>query len=587
MDSLVALSRPKPFHSPIHFFNTPKLQLRHHRIIIIIIATNQISTRSVLKFKQRTTTSVSFYQQSDEDHIISSSSSSGSSRSNYNEMKKKGKGWVHFVGIGGSGLSALAMLALKQGFKVTGSDLEWSSYMNGLHQAGACLYIGHSASNIQSESGLSFPHAIVVSSAIAEDNVEVRYAKSIGVTMYKRDDWLGKLTKPYNLIAVAGSHGKSTTTSMLAYVLKAMGDDLTAVVGAQVPQFSGGNIICGAGQNFVIEADEYDGCFLGLSPNVAVVTNLDWEHVDIYHSEEAVKSIFLRFIKQIRVGGHLIICGDDQGANSLLDRIKQAPGSENSTPASIDQYKITTYGISSYNEWHASSIHLNTHGGSEYILCHKGRKLAEISLQIPGIHNVFNSLAVIATVLTMADDESKSCEIINSIKLHIGNFIGVSRRFEMVGKVQACHIYDDYAHHPTEVRAVIQAARGMFPSHYLLVVLQPHTYSRLAALKDDFAAALSLADCVVVTEVYAARETNYKNVSGKDLASSIIGPPSEYIPSLSAVVDELVLQIADDPERKTVVLTLGAGNITTVGPRLLRELQERLSESCKYVNKNS
>ncbi|KAK6936789.1 Mur ligase, N-terminal catalytic domain [Dillenia turbinata] len=195
------------------------------------------------------------------------------------------KRWIHFVGIGGCGLSALAMLALKQGFEVSGSDIVWSNYMDGLKQAGAGLNLDHSVSNLQRDNGLAFPTAVIVSSAIPPDNVEILYAKSLGIPVYKRGQWLGRTTEGYKLIAISGTHGKSTTASMLAYVLKAMGEDITAVVGAQVPQFGGENAIFGGGQSFVLEADEYDGCFLGLSPYIAVVTNVDWEHVDIFPDE--------------------------------------------------------------------------------------------------------------------------------------------------------------------------------------------------------------------------------------------------------------------------------------------------------------
>ncbi|KAH9646848.1 UDP-N-acetylmuramate--L-alanine ligase [Citrus sinensis] len=472
--------------------------------------------------------------------------------------------------------------------------------------------------SLQGNDGSRFPNAVVASSAIPQDNVEILHAKSVGVPIYKRDYWLAKLTEKYNLIAVSGSHGKSTTASMLAYVLKAMGDDLTAIVGAHVPQFPDGSIFYGGGKNFVLEADEYDGCFLGLSPSVAVVTNLDWEHVDIFEDEDAVKSIFRRFLKQIRVGGHLVICGDSQCARSLLDQIKQDTGLKYSGGVVSNQssdlwgqghdYKIITYGFSSFNDWYAESVCPNVQGGSDYILCERGRPLAQISLQIPGVHNVLNSLAVIATVLTLIGDKRQSHESIACLKLPLSKFMGVSRRFDLIGTIYGCHIYDDFAHHPTEVRAVLQAARQRFPNKALIAVFQPHTYrylpqdfflavsfpvilsyclrlnldnflSRLVVLKDDFANALSEADQVVVSAVYAARETNDWNINGKDLAASIIGPPSEYIPCLGNVVDKLALQILRDPHPEIVILTLGAGDVTTVGPKLLHELQTRSQDA--------
>ncbi|EYU25141.1 hypothetical protein MIMGU_mgv1a021312mg, partial [Erythranthe guttata] len=417
------------------------------------------------------------------------------------------KKWFHFVGVGGSGLSALAMLALKQGQVVSGSDIAWSGYMDALKEAGASIYIGHSETNLQGNGDVSsLPDAVVVSSAVPPGNVEISIAKSCGVPVYKRGAWLGKITEDYNLIAVSGSHGKSTTTSMLAYVLKAMGDDLTVVIGAQVQQFSGANVIHGHGRNFVLEADEYDACFLGLSPHVAIVTNVDWEHVDIFRDEDAVIEVFRKFLGQIRTGGHLILNGD--------------------------RYKITTFGMSSYNDWQASSVSSNSIGGCDYKLCHKGRAVLDISLQIPGVHNVLNSLAVIAALSAILGDKRQVYESIHMVKSHLKNFKGVSRRFEFIGAIHGYHIFDDYAHHPTEVRAVLQAARKMFPSKELLVVFQPHTYSRLAAMKSEFASSFTETNRVIITEIYAAREANFWSISGEDLARSITSPPCDFIPCL-------------------------------------------------------
>ncbi|CAI9771934.1 unnamed protein product [Fraxinus pennsylvanica] len=493
------------------------------------------------------------------------------------EIRKK-NGWIHFIGVGGSGLSALAMLALKQGYEVSGSDIVWSSYMDALKEAGAHLYIGHSELSLRKYNFSSSPDAIVFSSAIRPDNVEILYAKSVGIPVYKRGKWLGMLTEDYNLTAVSGSHGKSTTASMLAYVLKSMGDDLTAVVGAQVPQFGEGNVIHGNGYNFVLEADEYDACFLELSPHVAVVTNVDWEHVDIFQDEEAVETGFRKFLGKIRNGGHLVLCGDrneqNHGAYTLLYDPKQSSISDHmelhDAQLLSNNYRVTTYGMSNYNEWHASSVCFNSHGGSDYKLYHKGHYVAEISLRIPGVHNVLNSLAVVATMSSIFGDERQFYESIDDVKFHLNKFKGVCRRFEMIGAIHGCHIFDDYAHHPTEVRAVIQTARQMFPSEELLVVFQPHTYSRLAALKSEFASALIHANQVFITEIYAARETNFCNISGRDLAMSIIGPPCEFIPCLDDVVDKLAQRVSIDPRLPLVILTLGAGDITNVGRKLMQ-----------------
>ncbi|XP_075108056.1 uncharacterized protein LOC107826838 [Nicotiana tabacum] len=486
---------------------------------------------------------------------------------------RKRKEWIHFVGVGGCGLSALAMLAVKQGYVVSGSDIMWNNAMGALREAGARVYIGHSELNLRKHND-SMPDALVVSSAICGDNVEILYAESVGIPVYKRGAWLGRITESYNLIAVGGSHGKSTTSSMLAYVLHAMGNDLTAVIGAWVPQLAERNIICGTGGNFVLEADEYDCCFLGVTPQIAVVTNIDWEHVDIFQDVEAVKTIFQKFIGQIKVGGHLILCGDSLGACSLVNKMGSDSGA--SSVLRNDAFQISTYGISSCNDWHPLSISPNSCGGTDYKLFHKGHHIADISLQIPGVHNVLNSLAVIATIHALFADQKKFLSSMASLQLHLQKFEGVSRRFEKIGIVRGCHIYDDYAHHPTEIQAVLQAARQRFPFQELIVVFQPHTYSRLAALKDDFATAFTNANRVMITEIYAARERNLWKISGSDLAMSVVGPPSEFIPSLIQVLEMLVDQISKDPDHETVILTLGAGDITAVGHKLLLDLQQRL-----------
>ncbi|KAK4350883.1 hypothetical protein RND71_030196 [Anisodus tanguticus] len=376
---------------------------------------------------------------------------------------------------------------------------------------------------------------------------------SVRVELLRPDKMFGgELYDIYRLRPIL--EGKSTTASMLAYVLNAMGDDLTAVIGAWVPQLEKRNIISGIGHNFVLEADEYDCCFLGVTPQIAVVTNIDWEHADMiqdevgdsllivsieftkfglfglwkssdFFSQEAVKTIFEKFIGQIRVGGHLILCGDSLGACSLINKM----GSGSALSVLRDDF-------------------------------HKGLHIADISLRMPGVHNVLNSLAVIATISALSADLKTFLSSIASLQLHLQNFEGVSRRFERIGTVRGCHIYDDYAHHPTEIHVVLQAA------------LQ----SLLAALKDDFSTAFTNEDRVVITEIYAARETNLWEISGSDLAISIVGAPSEFVTSLTQMLEMLVDQISKDPDHETVILTLGAGDITSVGRKLLIDLQQRL-----------
>lgn len=521
-----------------------------------------------------------------------SSRENGATGGGGRSSEEKEKGWVHFVGIGGSGLSALAMLALKQGWKISGSDITWSNYMDALEKAGARLHIGHSSSHLQDKSKqCSVPNAVVVSSAIPQDNEEITFAHSLGIPLYKRGSWIAKITQGYNVIAVSGSHGKSTTTAMLAFVLCSLGDDITAIIGAKVPQLPDGeNAIAGHGPHFVLEADEYDECFLGISPSFAIITNIEWEHVDIFQDEASVQEAFKRFVMQIKPGGVLIACGDSPGSRTLLGSLQQ------DKPATYDLSndgsrkcvyfnsgcRIITYGLGNNNDWRAVSLMPNTKGGTDYVLLHAGIPLANVSLHLSGAHNVLNSLAVIALVAALSAGQTNGYdvryqlrttqEVVEATCKYLENFTGICRRFEFIGKTENCDVYDDYAHHPTEVQAVLQAARQRFVHRALWVVFQPHTYSRLAALLQEFALAFKEADRVIITKVYAAREQNIFNISGKDLASSIIGPSADYIAELEDVLDKLVCEIPSY-HGEIIILTLGAGDVTTLGPRILDSLK--------------
>uniref|UniRef100_A0A7I4CHL3 UDP-N-acetylmuramate--L-alanine ligase n=1 Tax=Physcomitrium patens TaxID=3218 RepID=A0A7I4CHL3_PHYPA len=448
-------------------------------------------------------------------------------------------GSVHFVGIGGAGLSALGLLALRQGWQVSGSDLVWSEEVIRLKEAGARAYVGHSVAQLVPQ-GSQPPDAVVVSSAVGPGNEEVEAARALNVPIYKRGDWLGKITEGYQLIAVAGTHGKTTTTAMLSVVLRNLGEDITAIVGAQVPQFpDGGSALCGTTRKFVLEADEYDGCFLGVSPHLAVLTNVEWEHVDMFPDEEAVKNMFKKFVLQIKPGGCLVACGDSAGAKSVLGLIEEEQEKDLGSPFPRER-RVVTFGLGA-SDWRAIMLVPNPQGGTDYTVVYKNRPMTRVSLRLPGMYNVLNSLAVIVVMSLLAAE--KESDVGAQAKLMkrtaeaagraLGAFSGVRRRFDFVGSVHGCHIIDDYAHHPTEVRAVLQAARQRYDQQPIWVIFQPHTVSRLAAFLPDFAPAFSAADRVIVTQVYAARNIpTEKVVTGEDLANAIIGPPAVYIPDL-------------------------------------------------------
>lgn len=510
---------------------------------------------------------------------------------------------VHFIGIGGAGLSALALVALKQGWRVTGSDMADSDRLQKLQVAGAKVYVGHEASHIAAFDGR--PNTVVMSSAVSMDNEEVQMALSLGITVLKRGEWLGKLTKDKELIAVAGSHGKSTTSAMLSLALRDLGDDITAVVGAEILQFpDGGNAMVGSSPRFVLEADEYDGCFLGVEPQLAVVTNVEWEHVDIYSSEAAVRAVFQQFVDRIRPGGSLIVCGDSAGSRFLATALNElagesqvmTTGKSNERASWLDgrsPRQAVTYGLGEDCDWRATMLVPNTVGGTDYVVVHEGRPITRVSLRIPGAHNVLNSLAVVVAAALLAardmpagDGSAQMAAMLRtaqSVSQTLAQFQGVKRRFELVGRAKGCVVLDDYAHHPSEVRATLQAARQRFNQQPLWVVFQPHTFSRLARLLPDFAPAFSAADRVIVTQVYAAREENVWGITGANLADEITGPPAVYIPSFEKVLERLSWEItatAVDSSRtqeEIVVLTLGAGDVTRLGPQLLATLSDKTS----------
>ncbi|KAK3276487.1 hypothetical protein CYMTET_15438 [Cymbomonas tetramitiformis] len=502
---------------------------------------------------------------------------------------------VHFVGIGGAGLSALAHVALDQGWRVSGSDVSENVATHVLQQAGATVHIGHAACHLDLAEEEGPLDAVVVSSAIPEGNPEVVAATSQGIPLFKRDKWLARITKEADLLAVAGTHGKTTTSAMLAVVLREVfGDDSTAVIGGQVPQFPGGlGAVVGSSRRFVLEADEYDGAFAELEPLLAIVTNVELDHVDIYASEAAVRATFAKFVGRVREGGMLLVCGDDAGARSLVAGFNVVS----------EQRAITrlasTYGLEQGNDWCATELSSNAEGGMDFVVSRAGRPIGRATQTMPGLHNVLNSLAVIAAAatvhaavqsaapggplrLTALTNEAIASEALRaSIGLQL--FHGVARRFQEIGASTGCLVYDDYAHHPTEVRATLQAARQRFGSDKIWVVFQPHTISRLERFWDEFVTAFSAADKVVITEVFKARTEKAAEgqgtLTGQDLAGAIVSPPALYIPSVAAAAEQLAEDL--EAERKAVgssteqvvVIVMGAGDSNKLGPALLQRLQ--------------
>ncbi len=388
---------------------------------------------------------------------------------------------IHFIGIGGSGLSALATVLLERGLAVSGSDRQASALLARLEQAGARIAIGHRAENV---AGVDL---VVRSSAVQPDNVEVQAALAAGLPVLRREEFLAQVIAGQQAIAVAGTHGKTTTTAMLAWLLTALGQDPSYVIGGVAANL-GANAHAGAGNWFVIEADEYDRMFLGLQPFIAIVTNVEHDHPDCYPTPAEYAAAFRQFVGQVQPGGLALACVDDPGAAALLDDLRRQG------PAAL------AYGLGAAAQLKAEDPRSNPAGGFTFDVSLEQRPLlSDVSLQVPGLHNVRNALAALGAAQRLGLPLDPAAEA-------LGRFRGTGRRFETRGEPGGVLLIDDYAHHPTEIRATLDAARARYPSRRIWAVWQPHTYSRLRALFDEFTTAFDAADCVLVTDVYAARE---------------------------------------------------------------------------------
>ena len=453
---------------------------------------------------------------------------------------------VHLVGIGGIGLSAIARVLHGWGYRVSGSDAQPSALTRALAAEGIIVYAQHEAGQVLGAD------VVVISSAVPEDNPEVIEAKRQGLPVVKRERFLGELTRGKTTIAVAGTHGKTTTSAMIAWTLTQAGLDPTFIVGG-VLQNLGSNARAGAGSLFVIEADEYDRTFLGLRPDVAVITALEHDHPDCYPTFAEMLAAFRQFVERVTPGGLLIVWGEDKEGKTVADH---PPGRG---------CRVETYGLEQVWDWWAQGVHLGNSAAFE--VWREGKHLGTCALQVPGRHNVLNALAALAASSEVGVDFSSAAAALT-------RFRGTQRRFEVKGQAAGVTVVDDYAHHPTEIRVTLSAARLKYPGRALWAVFQPHTYSRTSALLDGFATAFDEADHVLVTGIYAARESDSLGVSGADIVNRMDHPDAQYIARLDDVVAELVEQV----QPGDVVITLGAGDGYLVGERLLQSLQERQKE---------
>jgi UDP-N-acetylmuramate--alanine ligase len=442
---------------------------------------------------------------------------------------------IHFIGIGGIGMSGLAAVLHEQGYAVTGSDAGSNAQTEQLAARGVDIQLGHDRTENAARSNL------VVITAAVNDNPEIVVARDAGIPIIKRALLLGLLSQQKTSIAVAGSHGKSTTSGMLVTALDTLGADPSYFVGAVVGS-SGSNSAWTTGEHIVVEADEYDRSFWTLHPDIAIVTNIEFDHPDLF-TQESYDEAFARFASQIVAGGALVARGDDPGVARIL------PG------LAIEPFQVIIFGEDAGCDWRVSRK-----ADRWYVTPRDGQPIA-LELCVPGKHNVMNATAALAVLTLLGFDPIEGAAALST-------FQGVSRRFDVAGDAAGVTVIDDYAHHPTEIAATLQAARDRFPDRRIWAIFQPHTFSRTKALLADFATALAVADEIVLLEIYAAREVDDGTVSSADL-QRLIGPRAHGVGGVSDVVPTVYPLLLEGD----VVLTIGAGDVTHAAPALVRALE--------------
>jgi UDP-N-acetylmuramate--alanine ligase len=444
---------------------------------------------------------------------------------------------VHFIGIGGAGMSGLARISLSHGIKVSGSDAKDSNVVVALTALGASVAVGHQSANVDGAD------LVVYSTAISQNNPERLRALELGIPLIARATALALLMSEAKSIAVAGTHGKTTTSSMLTVALQATGADPSFAIGGTITA-SGSNAHRGTGEFFVAEADESDGSFIAYHPYGAIITNIEYDHVDYFADESAVFEVFSDFITTIDSNGFLIYCNDDKRARKL--------------GSTVSSTRTFTYGTSPDSDLVIDQITLLPLGSSGRAIWH-GKVLGKLELNVPGHHNLMNAAAALAAGVVL---EQAPGEMLDGL----ATFKGAGRRFEIKGTINGIRVIDDYGHHPTEIEVTLTAARRFAGDGQLIVVFQPHRYSRTKAFIDNFATALDLADEVIVLEIYAASEKPIAGISSEAIVKKM--KRGKFIPNFVDAV-EAVVQAAKPGD---VIITLGAGDVSSLAPIIVEEL---------------
>lgn len=458
--------------------------------------------------------------------------------------KLAGLNKIHFIGIGGAGMSALAYVLIKRGYQVSGSDLKGGYMSQKLAEAGALVYLGHEASQIGD------CEAVVVSTAIHKDNCELVAAQEKGLVVLHRSDVLAALLNDADGVAIAGAHGKTTTSAMLSCIAASSGIDPTVVIGGEVSTL-GGNALNGQGRYVVAEADESDGSFLKFFPYLAVITNIEDDHLDHYGTEENIYQAFRQFVGHLKEGGKVVLCLDNGKVRRLSKEIDKP---------------FVTYGMmGSGADYCAEDIQYYA-GGTSYKVYHQEKLLAEVKLVVPGRHNVLNSLGALVAALEMGIELEVILEALST-------FSGAKRRFETKGRINKIWVVDDYAHHPTEIGVTLKAARQTRPER-LICVFQPHRYSRTQLLFKEFCQCFKECDELIITDIYAASETPIPGVTGQKLADGIAAATGQKVTYISKLlkVEEYFEQNVKPGD---LVMTIGAGDVFKVGEELVKVLERR------------
>lgn len=451
---------------------------------------------------------------------------------------------IHMVGIGGIGMSGMAEILLQKGYHITGSDANMSDTIVRLQELGAQISIGHDAKNIEGAD------VVVYTSAVqAEENIETKAALEKGLPVIKRAEMLAELMRMKFGVGVAGTHGKTTTTTMIGHVIQDGSFDPTIMVGGKVHSFSETNAVVGKGDIIVVEADEFDRTFLRLTPSLAVITNIEAEHLDIYNSLEDVKEAFIEFANKVPFYGSVVLCLDDPNVRSIIPKIER---------------RITTYGLTPQAQIRAINIDIN-HFNSRFTVVKEGEELGDINLQAPGEHNVKNALAAVAVGLELDID-------FDDIKSGLERFEGVFRRFQKKTEQDGIMVIDDYAHHPTEIQATLNAARQGWKDRRIVAVFQPHLYSRTQELYKEFGLSFFDAEVCVITDVYPSREEPIEGVTGKliaDVAKEYGHRKVQYVEDKA----DLPAKLKEIVEPGDVVITMGAGDIYKYGEQFVEALE--------------